>query len=177
MYASLPPNFRPLPRLSLQVYSAPSGKFKAHVDTPRGPTQFGSLVVCLPHRHQGGELSIRHGSSVSKEMRFNWNDQEAEIRWAAFYSDCEHEVKEVTAGHRVTLTYNLYAHEQVGGILRHPSPVDTDSFALYRCAKEALANSDFLPTGESVPVLIIHYTDLVRWHLGIPLCPRLCSHK
>ncbi len=30
------------------------------------------------------------------------------VHWAAFYSDCEHEVKELTAGHRVTLTYNLY---------------------------------------------------------------------
>lgn len=37
----------------LNIYSAPSGKFKAHVDTPRGPTQFGSLVVCLPYPHQG----------------------------------------------------------------------------------------------------------------------------
>ena len=37
----------------LNVYSAPSGKFKSHVDTPRAAEQFGSLVVCLPHPHQG----------------------------------------------------------------------------------------------------------------------------
>jgi hypothetical protein len=37
----------------LNVYSAPSDKFKPHVDTPRGYTQFGSLVVCLPHPHEG----------------------------------------------------------------------------------------------------------------------------
>ncbi len=36
-----------------QIYSAPSGKFRSHVDTPRGPMQFGSLVVCLPCSHQG----------------------------------------------------------------------------------------------------------------------------
>lgn len=36
-----------------QIYSAPSGKFLSHVDTPRGPMQFGSLVVCLPCSHEG----------------------------------------------------------------------------------------------------------------------------
>ena len=37
----------------LNVYSGPSGMFKPHVDTPRGRTQFGSLVVCLPTRFKG----------------------------------------------------------------------------------------------------------------------------
>lgn len=37
----------------INVYSGPSGKFKAHVDTPRSPKQFGSLVVCLPCEHEG----------------------------------------------------------------------------------------------------------------------------
>ena len=37
----------------LNIYSAPSGKFKPHVDTPRAPEQFGSLVVLLPCPHQG----------------------------------------------------------------------------------------------------------------------------
>lgn len=36
-----------------QIYSAPSGRFLSHVDTPRGPMQFGSLVVCLPCSHKG----------------------------------------------------------------------------------------------------------------------------
>jgi hypothetical protein len=31
-----------------QIYAAPSGFFKPHVDTPRSPLQFGSLVVSLP---------------------------------------------------------------------------------------------------------------------------------
>jgi hypothetical protein len=37
----------------LNIYSAPSGKFKAHVDTPRDVSQFGSLVVGLPLLHEG----------------------------------------------------------------------------------------------------------------------------
>ena len=43
----------------LNVYSAPSGKFKSHVDTPRAPEQFGSLVVCLPSPHQGRYLIVK----------------------------------------------------------------------------------------------------------------------
>jgi len=37
----------------LNVYSGPSGMFKPHIDTPRGRTQFGSLVVCLPTKFKG----------------------------------------------------------------------------------------------------------------------------
>lgn len=37
----------------LNVYSGPSGKFKAHVDTPRSEMQVGSLVVCLPSPFTG----------------------------------------------------------------------------------------------------------------------------
>ncbi|KAK1593710.1 uncharacterized protein LY79DRAFT_658873 [Colletotrichum navitas] len=90
----------------LNIYSAPSGKFKPHVDTPRSEQQMGSLVVCLPHPHKGGQLAVRHRD---QEVVYDWSaDSPARIQWAAFFSDCEHEVREVTEGHRVTLTYNLY---------------------------------------------------------------------
>jgi hypothetical protein len=87
----------------LNVYSAPSGIFKSHVDTPRSDNQFGSLVVCLPASHEGGNLVIRHNSRVAN---YDWSSSK-DIEWAAFYSDCEHEVLQVTQGHRITLTYNL----------------------------------------------------------------------
>ncbi|KAL8915126.1 MAG: hypothetical protein Q9172_006955 [Xanthocarpia lactea] len=149
MALSLPPRCHVLhSSFFVQVYSAPSGMFKPHVDTPRGATQFGSLVVCLPCRHQGGALRISHGQESHKqETILHWGGQDAMIQWAAFYSDCEHEVKEVIAGHRITLTYNLYVHEQLGGIFRNPSPVHNDSFTLYCRAKEALSNPDFFPKG------------------------------
>lgn len=37
----------------LNVYSGPSGRFKAHVDTPRSDKQIGSLVVCFPSPFEG----------------------------------------------------------------------------------------------------------------------------
>ena len=42
----------------LQIYSSPSDLCHAHVDTPRGPRQFGSLVVCLPCAHEGDFLNL-----------------------------------------------------------------------------------------------------------------------
>lgn len=85
------------PLTAKQIYSGPSGKFRAHVDTPRSATQFGSLVVCLPHAHQGGSLRVAHGD---QELTWDWgSDNPGVIKWAAFYSDCEHEVMEVTSGH------------------------------------------------------------------------------
>eukprot|EP01087_Luapelamoeba_hula_P007830 TRINITY_DN1922_c0_g1_i2.p1 TRINITY_DN1922_c0_g1~~TRINITY_DN1922_c0_g1_i2.p1 ORF type:complete len:713 (+),score=127.49 TRINITY_DN1922_c0_g1_i2:1-2139(+) len=96
----------------------PGGHFKAHVDTPRSGSMFGSLVVCLPCEHEGGELVVKHAKS---ETVVNWgtktgadadlgaDDNTDVVRWAAFFADCEHEIKTVTKGYRITVTYNLYS--------------------------------------------------------------------
>ncbi len=47
------------------------------MDTPRGGNMFGSLVVCLPSRHEGGQLIVRHGEEEEEEeeerkMTFDW---------------------------------------------------------------------------------------------------------
>ena len=100
----------------LNVYSA-GGLFRSHRDTPRSPDMLGSLVVCLPVPHAGGALLVRQGD---RTVRYDWGwDLQADaasggearrsVQWAAFFGDCEHEVLPVTAGHRVTLTYNLHA--------------------------------------------------------------------
>lgn len=84
--------------------------FKAHKDTPRDDSMFGSLVVIFPTLHEGGELVFRHGG---KEWKIDSAKQlSAQISpcvfFIAFYSDVEHEVMPVISGHRVTITYNLY---------------------------------------------------------------------
>jgi hypothetical protein len=83
--------------------------FKAHKDTPRGEQMFGSLVLVLPAEHKGGELVLR---SKKDEFVFDaasiLSDRLNHIAYVAFYSDVDHEVREVLEGHRVTITYNLY---------------------------------------------------------------------
>ncbi len=118
------------------------------MDTPRSEQQFGSLVVCLPCKHSGGALVVRHaGQSVT----YDWSvtDEEAPtIHWAAFYSDCEHEVLEVTAGHRVTLTYNLYAVSRRNKLEGKTEGLDVTGLPLYHAVKDAFGNPNFLPNGE-----------------------------
>ncbi|KAK2000996.1 oxidoreductase [Colletotrichum falcatum] len=129
----------------LNIYSGPSGRFKPHVDTPRSSSQFGSLVVCLPVAHDGGQLQVRH---KGQEMTFDWstvqgNDEPPAIRWAAFYSDCEHEVLEVTSGHRLTLTYNLHAVRGAGRLTGVSPTLDPAHLPLFRELKELLSQDPF----------------------------------
>ena len=129
----------------MQIYSGPSGRFQTHVDTPRGADQFGSLVISLPYPYVGGQLRVAH---KGQETIIDWGQKEADkIQWAAFYSDCEHEVLEVKNGHRITLTYNLYVRERVGGIIRHKQSVSSDVGGLSDKVKRLLRNPAFMTKG------------------------------
>ncbi|OQV10847.1 hypothetical protein CLAIMM_14773 [Cladophialophora immunda] len=123
----------------INMYQGPSGFFKGHIDTPRGKTQFGSLVLCLPSQHEGGQLTVTH---VGVSTTYDWDTVKGTkaLQWAALYSDCEHEVLPVTSGHRVTMTFNLYYEprargrggDPLSGLLNcKPAPVDIASLAPY----------------------------------------------
>ncbi|KAB5542402.1 hypothetical protein GE09DRAFT_1244641 [Coniochaeta sp. 2T2.1] len=133
----------------LNIYSSPSGKFLPHVDTPRSPNQFGSLVVCLPLVHEGGQLIVRHkGRDFTFDFSTAAGDADpASIRWAAFYSDCEHEVNEVTSGHRVTLTYNLYAVRGNESLTGHCPSLDASHLPLYHGVEALLQDGRFMKDG------------------------------
>ncbi|OKO99838.1 hypothetical protein PENSUB_8055 [Penicillium subrubescens] len=130
----------------LNVYSGPSGLFKSHVDTPRSKNQIGSLVVCLPSPFKGGNLIVRH---EGREVDFDWEHQSADtIQWAAFYSDCDHEIKTITDGDRITLTYNLYAVTELLDRANQISAIiDPKSFPLYGFLKDLLMMPGFMKTG------------------------------
>ena len=88
----------------LLVYD-PGGFFLAHRDSEKAPGMFGTLLLQLPSPHSGGELRIRHGS---REARIDLSATDcSEFGFAAFYADCEHEVRPVESGHRVCLVFNL----------------------------------------------------------------------
>lgn len=88
----------------LLVYDE-GGFFAAHRDTEKTVGMFGTMIVVLPCEHTGGELIVRH---AGREVTLDLSGAEtSELRVAAFYADCEHEVRPVTGGHRVCLVYNL----------------------------------------------------------------------
>ena len=81
------------------------GFFAAHRDTEKEDGMVATLVLSLPVAGAGGELIIRH---QRRETVVDLRAEEpSEIAFAAFYADCVHEVRPVTAGHRIVLVYNL----------------------------------------------------------------------
>jgi len=81
------------------------GFFAPHRDTEKTGGMFGTLVIALPSEHRGGELIVRHESGeVPIQLQA---EEESELRYAAFYADCEHEVRPIESGHRLCLVYNL----------------------------------------------------------------------
>ncbi|KAJ0384139.1 hypothetical protein COL922a_009046 [Colletotrichum nupharicola] len=79
--------------------------FKRHKDSEKEPGMVGTLVICLPSEHQGGDVHLAFGSdqrvfSTAPTSTFD-------ITTLAWFSDVTHEVKELTSGYRLALTYNI----------------------------------------------------------------------
>lgn len=93
-------------------------------------------------RHNGQEVTYDWAANTG----LNEPNTTPALQWSAFYSDCEHEVLEVTSGHRVTLTYNLYAvpHRETS----LTEGMEVDRLPLYKVVHEAIANPLFMPKGE-----------------------------
>ena len=67
---------------------------------------FGTLLINLPAKHEGGQLVVRAPMGVDSGARMerdeyttNWGDDN-NFEWIAFFSDCEHEVLPVISGNR-----------------------------------------------------------------------------
>jgi hypothetical protein len=80
--------------------------FLPHRDGEKLDRMVATLVVVLPSSFQGGELVIRHDGE-ERTIDFGDGGNPFRIHYAAFYADCEHEVRPLRAGHRLCLVYNL----------------------------------------------------------------------
>ncbi|KAI7939184.1 hypothetical protein MJO28_014763 [Puccinia striiformis f. sp. tritici] len=76
--------------------------FKPHTDTEKIPGMFGTMIICLPSAHTGGEVVVTHNGE-----RKILKTSDASQSYACWYSDVTHEVLPVTSGYRCVLTYNL----------------------------------------------------------------------
>lgn len=149
----------------LNVYKK-GGFFKPHVDTPRGGNMFGTLVVCLPTTFTGGDFEIEHGGAKDVFAWGEGGDQEAKqsggssetqikpiVKWCAFYSDCTHQVLEVTSGHRITLTYLL---SNYSSSIREPIRLKVESSPFVMKLKELLSQMKASGSGEALRFALCH---------------------
>ena len=89
---------------NLLIYE--SGQFfRPHQDTEKSKGMVASLIVLLPSAHHGGQLVLdhQHSKKVFHTSRFALD----QLTCIAFYADCYHEVKKITQGYRIALTYQL----------------------------------------------------------------------
>ncbi|KAI9328506.1 hypothetical protein BDR26DRAFT_873800 [Obelidium mucronatum] len=173
----------------MNVY-CPGGFFKPHCDTPRATSMFGSLVVCLPLEHAGGDLVVRHkgktvvfdwGNRIQQDLQQQQQQKNAEtggelappsIHWAAFFSDCEHEILPVQSGLRVTITYNLHLVETKVDDVICP-PVDSNSLGpFHTLLAESLKDPSFMPKGGTLGFGLQH-----QYPMGLNVPERIFSLK
>ncbi|KAI9624022.1 hypothetical protein H4Q26_017033 [Puccinia striiformis f. sp. tritici PST-130] len=76
--------------------------FKPHTDTEKIPGMFGTMIICLPSAHTGGEVVVTHNGEC-KTLKTS----DASQSYACWYSDVTHEVLPVKSGYRCVLTFNL----------------------------------------------------------------------
>ena len=81
--------------------------FLKHRDGEKLDRMVGTLVIVLPSSYEGGELIVRH-ENQEQTVDFSKLDNHAlHTHFAAFYADCEHEVRPFRQGYRLCLVYNL----------------------------------------------------------------------
>lgn len=77
---------------SMLVYS-PGQFFVEHQDSEKSDEMVGTLVVGLPSSFRGGALQVRHRGEVR-----SYRGSSKSLSLVAFYGDCRHQAKPVTAG-------------------------------------------------------------------------------
>lgn len=80
--------------------------FLPHSDGEKLDGMVATLIIALPSEHEGGELRVTHNGQTTS-IQMTGAATGFEISFAAFYSDCQHEVRPVTRGHRLCLVYNV----------------------------------------------------------------------
>ncbi|MCC5906740.1 MAG: 2OG-Fe(II) oxygenase [Balneolaceae bacterium] len=85
------------------------GFFLKHKDSEKEKGMFGTLILSLPSKFSGGELVIEFEKEqvVADFSRAGLY----KTGYAAFYADCDHEVKPLKSGYRICLVYNLIQEE------------------------------------------------------------------
>lgn len=118
-------------RLRAELYNllvyGPGQFFAPHQDSEKADGMIGTLVVALPSVFKGGALVIEH-----HDEKVSYRGSPDRLTLVAFYADCHHEVRPVTDGYRVVLTYNLFLE---GGTDARRPPTGKPLEAMVRCVR------------------------------------------
>jgi hypothetical protein len=113
----LPPSCELRAELHSMLVYARGQFFVPHQDSEKADGMVGSLVVTLPSSHKGGALVVEHAGQAA-----TYRPAKSKLSFVAFYSDCRHQVRPVTAGHRIVLTYNLLVQGDTAALASDEAP-------------------------------------------------------
>ncbi|EAU82059.1 2OG-Fe(II) oxygenase [Coprinopsis cinerea okayama7 len=99
------PSTKPRCELYKLLIYKPGGHFHAHQDTQKAEGMFATVIVLLPSKYEGGEVIITH-SGKTDIIDFPHDSQKG-MAIMAWYTDVLHEIKPITSGYRVALSFNL----------------------------------------------------------------------
>ncbi|KAJ3484092.1 hypothetical protein NLI96_g5883 [Meripilus lineatus] len=100
-YAASQPRWEPY---KLLLYETGS-HFLPHVDTEKVDGMFATIVVVLPSRYTGGEACISHnGVDTTHDCSQTSLNTTTVMAW---YTDVMHEIKPITSGYRLAISFNL----------------------------------------------------------------------
>jgi hypothetical protein len=154
-------------------FVGPESFFRSQVDTPKSGKMFGSLVVALPTKYEGGFFSLSRRDHHDQELECHWvlnsadlgspqNTESPRAAFVAFFGEMEH-FSRVESGYRVTLTYNLYFGDDKSSTtgMIAPSPptmllTDDAEVKIKELLKVLLNNPQFLPDGGLVGFGLSH---------------------
>ena len=126
---------------------------KPRIEAPPDKRMLGTLMIIFPTPHEGGAMTLRSGAS--HEWSFDpspetSNKHTPSIGYVVLFKDVEHEVAPVTSGHRVTLTYDLYAENDGGAVSTNGQQASESVLplmhkrAFHDAFTELLENQEFL---------------------------------
>ncbi|KAE9373077.1 hypothetical protein N431DRAFT_544234 [Stipitochalara longipes BDJ] len=131
----------------LQVLSAGSAAASKLLSASSARSEFGRLIICLPHTHEGGRIEIsRNGRST----KFDWSDSHGrlkrknKVKWAAFIGGCTYRIYPVVEGKQFMLIYTLIVTQCIGGILDAQPIIELSSLPLYQSFKIMLEQPSFM---------------------------------
>ncbi|KAF8607469.1 hypothetical protein BDV93DRAFT_553164, partial [Ceratobasidium sp. AG-I] len=102
----------------LLVYEEGS-HFLPHVDSEKTDGMFATMVIVLPSYFEGGAVHLTF-NETSKVIDFGGAASPFQTSVLAWYTDVTHEIKSVTGGYRLALTYNLFRSMESPNIATAP---------------------------------------------------------
>ena len=135
--------------------------FLPHKDSEKEAGMFGTFIIGLPSKHTGGQLFIRFDGK-EEVVDFSDSENDYKLSYAAFYADCEHEIKPLTSGYRVCLVYNLVQKPNGHKIELNKTTqyIDTLAMLLQKAYQDdplvILLGHEYTPTNFSLNALKLH---------------------